>query len=156
MPIMLSLLVATLALAAAVWASWKSNHGYRAPDPAPSPAYDDSELRSALVDVIEGMDELRADYTEFRALVTEAVDNAIRDIKRKENRIRATVRRAREELEDVGQVSPGLAAEARELFGGDGSGGDEGGVPAVQGDVAGPEQRNRFADFPGDWSGYGG
>lgn len=153
---MVSLIVAWFALAVAVGTLWAVYRGSPGPHTGESPAYDDSELRSAVIEVAEGLDELRADYSQFHALVTEAVDNGIREIKRKENRIRATVRRAREELEDSGIVSPGLQAEARELLEGDGARGDEGRMQAVRDDMADPQQGNRFAAFPGDWQGYGG
>lgn len=153
---MASLSVALLALITALYGLWRVHLGSQSPDTPEVVAYDDLELRAAVIEVAEGLDEIRADYTEFRALVTEAVDNGIREIKRKENRIRATVRRAREELEDSGIVSPGLQAEARELLEGDAGRSGAEGVPAVQQDVGGGDEGYRFAAFPGDWSGYGG
>lgn len=153
---MLASVVSIVAALVALSALWRTRHGSTSGLPAPTPPYDDSDLRKALIDLAEDLDEIRADYAEFRALVTEAVDNAIRDVTRKENRIRATVRRAREEFEESGHLSPGLEAEATELFGADGEGSGQGRVPPVPNGVAAGEPQRSFAAFPGDWSGFGG
>jgi len=69
--------------------------------------------------------------------LTLAVAEGIAHVERAENRIKATVKRARRELEAGGIDSPGLAAEAQELFelDAEGSGGPP--VSPVREDVGG-------------------
>lgn len=153
---MLALVVSVLALLCGALALIRVYSGSVALDTPPGPAYDDSELRSGLRTLAELIDESRADYVQFKGDIVTAVDEGIRDVKRRENRVRATVRRAREELEDGGLKSPGLDAEALELFGSDGAGGEGGGVPAVPDNVASDQPGNRFAAFPGSFDGFGG
>lgn len=99
-----------------------------APAPVPSPAlpenYEaDIETRLALL-------EKELKHTNL------AVGEGIERVDRADRRIKATVARARKELADRGYEDPGLEAEAHELHLVDGDGGEEGGVPAVHGDVA--------------------
>jgi len=77
-----------------------------------------------------------------------AVSEGISKVERAEARIRATVRRARAELEDNGTYSPALDAEAAELRVIDGGGGEESRVPDVPAAVAPLD----LTDIPGDWS----
>lgn len=56
--------------------------------------------------------------------------------KRSEDRARAIVRRAREELEEQGLEHAGVEAEARELRLGDGDGSQGGGMQPVRADMA--------------------
>lgn len=153
---MVALVVSLLALSGAALALFRVKVGSTPPDTPRAPAYDDSELRNAVVGVLEELGSLRADYEEFRSDIITAVDEGIRDVKRRENRIRATVRRAREELEEGGIRSPGLEAEARDLLEEHGTRGDEGGMHPVQPHVANVPAGDRFAAFPGSWDGYGG
>ena len=79
---------------------------------------------------------LRCDALEERnSEILLAVDHGIRHVDRAENRIRATIRRAREELEEVGVEHPGLEAEYRELRAIDGGGGPEAPVPPMSPDM---------------------
>lgn len=77
-----------------------------------------------------------------------AVSEGIQKVERTENRIRATVRRAKEQLEDGGVSSPALDAEASELRLLDGGARETEQVPSVPERVATPD----MTDFPGDWS----
>lgn len=67
--------------------------------------------------------------------VTLAVAEGIQHVERAEARIRATVGRARRELRDAGLASPGVEAEAAQLFLDDGTQGPREGVPPVRADV---------------------
>lgn len=79
--------------------------------------------------------------------LTLAVAEGIQHVERAENRIRATVRRAREELLDAGfEPSPGLEAEARELRLVDGEGSARRELPAVRAEV---EDDGELVAIPG-------
>lgn len=142
-----------VAVGVALWAAL-TVHGRSPPTPgAEARPYDDSALRQALDhhrEVIEAHEErierLQADY---KALVV-AVDEGIQDVRRRENRIRASVRRAREELEEFGATSPALEAEASELRELDGEGSEPEGVPPVREDLA--ERQLVFGAIPGAFS----
>lgn len=79
--------------------------------------------------------------------LTVALSEGIAKVERHEARIRATVRRAREELEDSGIRHPGLEAEAAQLSLVDGAGGGAGRMPEVSDDVAEAD----LTDLPGSW-----
>lgn len=140
---------ALLVALAAAWGVWRmSNQG----PPRQAPAYDDTALRAALdnhLEVLENHDDqlerLRADY---KALVV-AVDEGIQDVRRRENRIRASVRRAQEELEEHGVSAPSIEAEAAELRELDAERGEELEVPPVREDLA--ERRAVFGSIPGSF-----
>ena len=70
--------------------------------------------------------------------LTAAVSEGIERTDRAERRIKATVKRARAELEARGYQDPGLDAEAYELRLIDGEPSPDGGVPPMQPGVAGP------------------
>jgi hypothetical protein len=74
------------------------------------------------------MGALQADHVDVRA----AVAHGIEDVERVNNRISATIRRTKAQLEEHGLESPALDAEAAQLRVVDGGGGDEGGLPPVQ------------------------
>ena len=76
-----------------------------------------------------------------------AVSEGISKVERAEARIRATVKRARAELEEHGLSSPGLDAEAADLRATDGEGSRADGVPSVPAHVAAPD----MAGIPGTW-----
>jgi len=85
------------------------------------------------------------------AELTHGVAEGISRVERAEARIRATVRRARQELEDNGTFSPALDAEAAELRIIDGGGGEGTPVqplPANVADYSGPD----LTDVPGEWT----
>lgn len=84
--------------------------------------------------------------TRFEELIF-AVSEGISKVERAEARIRATVRRARAELEAGGTYSPALDAEAQELRVIDGGGGGEARVQPVPESVEQPD----LTDLPGDW-----
>lgn len=123
-------------------------------DAAPGPSYDDSAIRHGLHAMADELDAVRAEYAEWKADINTAVAEGIKHVERAENRIRATVRRAREELADGGVTSPGLEAEARDLFGEHGARGESSGVPTLPEGVGGNQQGNRFAAFPGSFDGF--
>jgi len=77
-----------------------------------------------------------------------AVSEGISKVERAEARIRATIRRARAELEEGGTYSPALDAEHAELRILDGGRGGEEPVQPLQQDVETPD----VSDIPGDWS----
>ena len=101
--------------------------------------FDGQETRSTLV----------AHEARFTELIF-AVAEGISKVERTEARIRATVRRARAELEDGGTFSPALDAEATELRILDGGGGEEGPVQPLPASVEPPAPD--LSDIPGDWS----
>ena len=71
--------------------------------------------------------------------LTFAVSEGIERTDRAERRIRNAIQRARKELAARGFDDPGLEAEAHELRVVDGDGGGDGGLPAVQTEVAAAE-----------------
>lgn len=148
----LSLVVSVLALVTASVSLRRVYLGSKAAGTRPAPPYDDSELRELLELVVQELESVRADYGEWKADINTAVAEGIKHVERAENRIRATVRRAREELEEGGVRSPGLEAEARDLFGEHGDGGGARGVPPVPNGVGGGQPGRDFSAFPGDWS----
>ena len=77
-----------------------------------------------------------------------AVSEGISKVERAEARIRATVRRARAELEESGTYSPALDAEAQELRVTDGGAGEPEEVQPVHEGLAPPD----LSGIPGDWS----
>lgn len=87
-------------------------------------AYDDADIRQIL-----------AHFEHEIARLTEAVALGIQHVDRVQNRINATVGRARKELREHGLESPGLEAEYRDLHIVDGGGGEESPVPAMHEDV---------------------
>lgn len=97
--------------------------------------FDDADIRSIL---IEHEDEFRR--------ITAQMEEASAYWKRTQNRINATVGRARKELLDHGFEAPGVEAEFDELRLVDGDGGEESGLPAV------PEQVGPFSHegIPGE------
>lgn len=90
--------------------------------------------RQRLKKLVRRMKALEADHDVVRAAVAEGIAH----VERVESRIRATVRRAREELEERGLESPGLEAEAKELRIVDGSGSEAGELPPVPEEVGEP------------------
>lgn len=134
------------ALAAAGWA-WRLS---ARDQPPPGPAYDDRAVLEALDGLLEAsqnqaaqIERVQADY---KALVV-AVDEGIQDVRRRENRIRASVRRAQEELEEHGVSVPSIEAEASELRSLDGERGEPERMPAVHQDME--ERRAVFGSIPG-------
>ncbi|MDH3463974.1 MAG: hypothetical protein OEM32_10160, partial [Acidimicrobiia bacterium] len=121
---------------------------------AARPKFDDSELREAIGACINEVGSLRAEYIEWQADLNLAVAEGIKNVERAENRIRATVRRAREQLADVGLESPGLEAEYRDLQDVNGARRAAPPMPPVYQSMAGAG--NRFDGIPGDWSGFPG
>jgi hypothetical protein len=67
--------------------------------------------------------------------LTLAVAEGIKHVERAENRIRATIGRARKELEEVGVEHPGLEAEYAELSVLDGGGGQSAPMPQMHENV---------------------
>lgn len=93
------------------------------------------ELELELV-AIKAADVMNGDRLELLAkrldTLTHAVAEGIERVDRSERRVRAVVKRAREELAEDGHVSDRLEAETHHLFGGDAPRGEEGRVPAVR------------------------
>ena len=153
---MIALSLSGLALLVGFVAAWGAFSGSPGPDTSSAPPYDDTELREALADVAGVLEAVRADYVQWQADINTAVAEGIKHVERAENRIRATVRRAREELAEGGVRSPGLEAEALDIFGRDGGGSSSSSVPPMHNGVAGGQPGNRFAAFPGSFDGFGG
>lgn len=86
-------------------------------------------------DAVE-MSRLSITHEDRLTNLTLAVAEGIAHVERAENRIRATVARARRELQESGVESPGLEAEARELRVIDGGRSDESEVPTMRAPVA--------------------
>lgn len=79
----------------------------------------------------EQIAELDKRLVETRQAVAEGIER----VDRSERRIKATVTRARKELESRGYTDPGLEAEDHELRLIDGVGSEDGGVHAVSGEM---------------------
>lgn len=78
--------------------------------------------------LIARMEALETDHTDVRA----AVAHGIEDVERVNNRISATIRRTKAQLEEQGLESPALDAEATQLRVIDGGGSEPEGLPPVQ------------------------
>ncbi len=102
-------------------------------------------LTSTLDDVVTTVNEFR----EWKGDIIVAVDEGIREVKRREERVKATVRRAQKELAEVGYEHPGLEAEATELQLIDGGGGEDPGVPPMYEDMADASQGPEPSSIPG-------
>jgi len=100
--------------------------------------------RSTAADHGDKITELAAHQVVLQRSVeqlTLAVAEGIERVDRAENRIKATIARARKQLKESGFESPGLDAEAHDLRLVDGTGGEERGVPAVRDEVAQPAEQ---------------
>lgn len=142
--------MALLVASAAAWGAFRlSTEGF----PDPTPPYDDRALREALVALQEALetqgDQIERLQADYKSLVV-AVDEGIQDVKRRENRIRASIRRAQEELEEHGVQVPSIEAEAAEIRQLDGEGSPDQGVPPVREDLA--ELRSALAAVPGGFT----
>jgi len=84
-------------------------------------------LTETIATFAESIEQLNNEIKETRLAVSEGIER----VDRSERRIKATVARARSELESRGYKDPGLDAEAFELRDIDGNGSDESGLPAV-------------------------
>ncbi len=108
----------------------------------------ETEVRRQLAsDALDTRAQLEAHEARFQDL-TFAVSEGISKVERAENRIRATIRRARAELEEHGSYSPGLDAEAQELRIVDGKGSVEESVQPLREEVASPD----LTGVPGEWT----
>lgn len=137
----------------AVYVALRAHQRSTGVPPAPAPSDELDELRSQLRVLTAHTEALRAQYAdidEWRDDLTIAVSEGVKNVQRAENRIRATVRRAREELGALGVESPGLEAEASELRLIDGGGGEAGGVPPVRAELG--DSVTPPPGFPGSWS----
>jgi len=83
------------------------------------------------------------------ATLTVAVDEALRETERRENRIKATVGRARAQLRALDLEHAGLEAEAAELSQLHEDGGEEPRVQAVPSDVEEPGSARTITGLPG-------
>lgn len=133
-----SFLVALVAARAALRALGRDLEGVSHP-------FDDTELLEALGHTRKEIESLRAGHT----LITEVVDNALLETKRRESRIRSTVSRARRELAEHGLESPGLEAEYGELQVIDGEESPAQAVPDVP--VVLEPRWQRIPGLPGEW-----
>ena len=84
----------------------------------------------------ERVDELEEGAKEIVLAVSEGIERT----DRAERRIKATIKRARRELESHGLVDPGVEAEADELRLVDGKGSEEGGLQPVRAPVGEPAE----------------
>jgi hypothetical protein len=103
------------------------------------------------------VEELTRDQAESGVRMNEltmAVAEGIQHVDRAERRVKATVARARKQLEEHGLESPGLEAEWAEVRDGNGDGGEERGVQPVREEVGGdPSRAIALGDsFPGAWT----
>jgi hypothetical protein len=92
---------------------------------------DADKFEAGMATLARAVDELQTSHGE----VLVAVSEAIQQTQRHEARIRAVVKRARNELKERGYTDPGVEGEARELRLVDDGGSPEGGVPAVPGQM---------------------
>lgn len=141
--------LSAMALLVALLGAWRAFSLSRAPGTAAPPAYDDRQLRHELEELERQTAALRADYVQWQGDINLAVAEGIKHVERAENRIKATIRRAREELEEGGISSPGLDAEALELFGRDEGGGGSRGMQPVPAHV--DRDLDDLSAFPGAW-----
>lgn len=109
------------------------------------------ERLASLEEMVRSIRAHMGSIEEWRDDLNTAVAEGIQHVTRAENRIKATVRRAREQLADVGLEHPGLEAEAAELFARDDARGGEGAVPPMSANVE-DDPRSVFAGFPGAFS----
>lgn len=108
------------------------------------------ELQETCSTLTARMEATDSDLTEVKL----AVDDGIRHVDRAERRIRATVKRAREQLSEHGLESAGLEAEAAELRVIDGGGSEPEGVQPVPEDMGRSAQaalRQVFDGIPGEF-----
>ena len=119
------------------------------------------DTQSGVVDprVLRLLEDLRADIDarlsayaanldQLRTAVAHGIENEVR----REKRIAATIRRARQELEDSGLRDPALEAEYGQLSVLDGAGSDGSGLPAVSDDLGqdpGSSPENEPSSVPG-------
>lgn len=96
---------------------------------AHTPAENDSGAVQGILEAqrnhAAAIESLQARYAQVEAWVEDvniAVAEGIKHVDRAENRIKATVRRAREKLDDAGLDGGALDAEAQHLYDGDGRG----------------------------------
>ena len=105
-----------------------------------------SELTQGVQEMSTVLEGHEARFTELIFAVAEGISK----VERTEMRIRATVRRARKELEEHGTYSPSLDAEATELRILDGGGGEEDQVQPVRPPVE--TSTPDLTDVPGEWT----
>ena len=84
-----------------------------------------------VVELVENVTDAVNDVEDWRKDIVIAVSEGIERTDRAERRIKATVQRARKQLETLGYDDPGLEAEAVELRLLDGDGSDKSEVPPV-------------------------
>lgn len=152
--ILVNFAVAGLALGVALFAALRVVSRTSGVTPAPMEAYDDTVLREAVETVVAGVLEVREEYGEWltwKGDIEIAVAEGIKHVERAENRIKSTVRRAKQQLAEHGLESPGLEAESAELRVIDGGGGAQSELPAVPTEVVGPRPTT-LVGVPGDWT----
>lgn len=122
--------VLAAALAAAIAFRWKAVAPHKLEPPSTLPD-DFADMLAVVVGKISEvggrMDALEADHKDVRA----AVAHGIEDIERVNNRIAATIRRTKTQLEEHGLESPALDAEAAQLRAVDGGGSEPDIVPPM-------------------------
>lgn len=131
-------------------AAWRALVGSPPQLPPEVTRADLEPLRLALSELEGAVGGLDAQYTHVQNQMDDlklAVAHGIEHVDRVENRIRAVVRRAKEQLEEAGVTVPGMEAETRQLQLLHEGGGIEEGVPAMHEDVAGFDP----TDLPGTW-----
>ena len=113
-----------------------------APQPESPASPTDPAVTEHLETLQAGADSARFDLIDLERKLKEltfAVDEGIERVSRADRRIKATVQRARKELQDRGYADPGLEAEAHQLRVVDGDPSETGGVPPVPAEVAEPD-----------------
>lgn len=147
------LLIALLALVSSFGACMGVVVVYSRPPSGPGADYDDAEVRQDLESYRELTQQILTKYEsieEWRDSITTAVGQGISHVKRAENRINQTVKRARKSLAEQGVESPALEAESAELRDLNADGRDDEPVPALPNHVESPAFD--LTGIPGDFA----
>jgi len=152
-----ALLLAAVSLMGCSGVVWWIRREIERMETAPTPTYDDEELRNALRSHrahIEELTDAVADLEEGQREQTLAIAEGIERVDRAERRVRAAVGRARKRMEDLGYIDEGLEAEAAQLREIDGDDGPEQRMlPLHEGMAASPngDTGGDMSAFPGRW-----
>ena len=116
--ILAGLVVLALMIGFASLVLWRSRPASNA---VPEVVKETPYMCAGCADIAAITKDLQAEMRDVKAAVAEGIEH----VDRVENRIRATVKRARKELSEGGATSPGLEAEAADLLGEHAAGGAE-------------------------------
>lgn len=130
--------------------AWRAFLGSPSAPPPPPPPVDLAPIRLELDELKGAVGTLEALYAQVTEDLHEtklAVGHGIEHVDRVEARIRAVVRRAKQQLEEEGVTVPALEAESQSLLELDDERSPPSGVHAVRADVGGFDA----SDLPGSW-----